>query len=58
MNIKTKKKIIAKKRAEQLLQYAIYNNKNNVRLSIIQANIVKIQCKIRFFKKNAILPQM
>ena len=44
MNIKTKKKIIAKRRAEQLLQHAIYNTKNDVRFAIIQANIMRNLC--------------
>ena len=44
MNIKTKKKIIAKRRAEQLLQHAIYNTKNDVRFAIIQANIIRNLC--------------
>lgn len=44
MNIKTKKKIIAKKRAEHLLHYAISNMKNDVRFSIIQADIMRNLC--------------
>ena len=44
MNVKIKKRIIAKKRAEELLEYAIYNSKNNVPLSIVQANIIKNLC--------------
>jgi ribonuclease P protein subunit RPR2 len=44
MNVKIKKRIIAKKRAKQLLEYAIYNSKNDVRLSIVQANIIKNLC--------------
>ena len=44
MNVKIKKRIIEKKREKQLLEYPIYNSKNDVRLSIVHANIIKNLC--------------